>query len=204
MVYIGRQGTSYTTIRSITITTPAPVYLKPHADWLAKESGVNPRFAVYYFKSAAPTDYGWVSMTQDSGCDEDYFRANIPSGYDKCIFCRMKGNETTNKWENKINQTGDLTVPTGKAIFYTVPSGGDAGTDADWSANPFKACVTGTWLYFKGETITLNVRASGQAITNGIKVPILSPAPHHQLSQKPIVRKMMPGTIIARLGWMMK
>ena len=161
VVYIGRQGTSYTTIRSITITTPAPVYLKPHADWLAKESGVNPRFAVYYFKSAAPTDYGWVSMTQDSGCDEDYFKANIPSGYDKCIFCRMKGNETTNKWENKINQTGDLTVPTGKAIFYTVPSGGNAGTDADWSANPFKACVTGNWLYFKGETITLNAACIG-------------------------------------------
>ena len=135
------------------------VCLKPNANWKAQHESVDPRFAVYYWKSSDDTDNAWLSMTE--GCGSVY-TASIPEGYDKCIFCRMKGNNLTNDWSNKINQTGDLTVPTGKAIYYTVPeSAGDEGDDTYWGAKPFEVCVTGTWLAFSGETITLNATCPG-------------------------------------------
>ena len=135
------------------------VCLKPNANWKAQHESVDPRFAVYYWKSSDDTDNAWLSMTE--GCGSVY-TASIPEGYDKCIFCRMKGNNLTNDWSNRINQTGDLTVPTGKAIYYTVPeSAGDEGDDTYWGAKPFEVCVTGTWLAFSGETITLNATCLG-------------------------------------------
>lgn len=160
VVYLGRQGSGLTQIKSITITTPAPVFLKPNSNWLEKDgSGVDPRFAVYYFGSSGD---GWVSMTlADGGCGPVY-KANIPAGYDKCIFCRMNGAAAENNWSNKYNQTGDLTVPTGDAIFYAVPDGWwDTSGDSYWQQEPLSVCVSGTWLAFKGETITLTATSAG-------------------------------------------
>lgn len=135
------------------------VCLKPNANWKAQYESVDPRFAVYYWKSSDDTDHAWLSMTE--GCGSVY-TASIPEGYDKCIFCRMKGNNLTNDWSNRINQTGNLTVPTGNAIYYTVPeSAGDEGDDTYWGAKPFEVCVTGTWLRFAGETISLNATCEG-------------------------------------------
>lgn len=141
------------------------VFLKPNSNWLQKDGGdVDPRFAVFYFKESNPSDQGWISMAQVSGYSTKFFQADIPSGYDKCIFCRMNGANSVNDWSNKYNQTGNLTVPTGDAIYYSVPNGEydwDAGTDDDWSEKPFEVSVGGTWLRFTGETIILNATCAG-------------------------------------------
>lgn len=153
-------------VRFVITYTPAPsktaVYLKPNANWLQKDdSSVDPRFAVYYFKSSNSGDDGWISMTMEESCSPVY-KASIPEGYDQCIFCRMNGADADNKWDNRYNQTGDLTVPTGKAFYYAVPDEWwDTSGDAFWQQKPFGICLSGTWLRFKGETITLTATCAG-------------------------------------------
>ena len=136
------------------------VYLKPGTNWLMKDAnGDDPRYAVYYFKSEDTSDDGWVSMTLVEDCTPVY-KADIPDGYDKCIFCRMLGASTENIWGNKINQTGDLTVPANG--YYSVPDDWwDTSGDGYWSTKPLGVCVTGTWLRFTGETITLTATSAG-------------------------------------------
>lgn len=133
------------------------VYLDPHiSDW---KQG-NERYAVYYFESAHTSNEGWVDMsaTGSSGCLEMY-QAEIPAGYDKCIFCRMNGSTTENIWGNRLDQTFDVTVADG--IYCTIT--GKSGDKATYTYNnkPFQVCVTGTWLAFSGETITLNATCEG-------------------------------------------
>lgn len=162
VLYIGRANSDDKNINSISVSTPtSTVYLKPGTNW--REASA--RFSVYYFKSSNTSDNGWVSMTSVETCSATpIYKADIPSGYDKCIFCRMNGSTTTNNWDNtnKWNQTGDLDVPTGNAFYYTVPDDQwDSGTTGWWSAKPFGVCVSGTWLAFKGETITLTASCAG-------------------------------------------
>ncbi len=135
------------------------VYLDPHiSDW---KQG-NERYAVYYFESANTSNEGWVDMsaTGSSGCLEMY-QAEIPAGYDKCIFCRMNGGTTENIWGNRLNQTNDLIVANGMYCTITSAGGGDVKAGCNWNNTPFKVCVTGTWLRFVGETITLNATCEG-------------------------------------------
>lgn len=153
-------------VRFVITYTPAPskttVYLKPNANWLQKDgSSVDPRFAVYYFKSSNSGDNGWISMTMEENCSPVY-KASIPEGYDKCIFCRMNGADADNKWDNRYNQTGNLTVPTGNAFYYAVPDEWwDTSGDTYWQQKPLGICLSGTWLRFKGETITLTATSAG-------------------------------------------
>ena len=67
----------------------------------------NERFAVYAFDS----DAKWYDMTAVDGASNTY-KATIDDKYPKVIFCRMNGTTTENKWDNKWNQTIDLTLPT--------------------------------------------------------------------------------------------
>ena len=140
------------------------VFLKPNSNWLQKDGGdVDPRFAVFYFKESNHSDQGWISMAQVSGYSTKFFQADIPSGYDKCIFCRMNGANSVNNFNDgvKYNQTSDLKIAPDNKIYYSVPDGWDVGDDYAWSAKPFEVSVGGTWLRFTGETITLNAACAG-------------------------------------------
>ena len=90
------------------------VYLVPNSNWKAD----NARFAVYYWNGAGVS--GWTD-TVDNG--EGYYEATIPAGYTNIIFCRMNPNAAANSWDNKWNQTSDLTVPTDGTNCYTVAEG---------------------------------------------------------------------------------
>ena len=106
------------------------VYLKPNSNWMQ----ANARFAVYMFNDSGNA---WVDMTaQSDGC----YKASIPTAYTNIIFCRMNGSTTTNSWDNKWNQTGDLTAQSGKC--YVMRSGSwDTG---DWTSytEPTTAAAT--------------------------------------------------------------
>ena len=128
-IYVMTAGTDYTTAVEQTVSGKEPeveepevtanmLYLKPNSNWMAD----NARFAAYFF-DGTPGEK-WVSMT-DSDADGIY-EVNIPEGYDygcSVIFCRMNPNTTANNWNNKWNQTSDLTAPTDGKNLYTVKDG---------------------------------------------------------------------------------
>lgn len=128
-IYVMTAGTDYTTAVEQTVSGKEPeveepevtanmLYLKPNSNWKVD----NARFAAYFF-GGTPGEI-WVSMA-DSDADGIY-EVNIPEGYDygcNVIFCRMNPNTTANNWNNKWNQTSDLTAPTDGKNLYTVKDG---------------------------------------------------------------------------------
>jgi nitrogen fixation protein FixH len=90
------------------------VYLKPNSNWTKD----NARFAIYVFNS---TKNAWADMNDDDG--DGYYSVAIPEGdWSNIIFCRMSSTATANNWNNKWNQTSDLTIPD-NANCYVVKDG---------------------------------------------------------------------------------
>lgn len=97
------------------------LYLKPNSNWTSDGA----RFAVYAFGDGEE----WFSMsTEDNG----YYKATVPGKYTTVIFCRMNGSNTTNSWNNKWNQTHNLTILSDKNCF-TIASGKWDTSDGDGS-----------------------------------------------------------------------
>ena len=96
-------------------TEGSTVYLVPSTNW----KNDNARFAVYYWNDGGSA---WVSMTAVEA-EEGMYEAEIPAGYTNIIFCRMNPAASENNWDNKWNQTSDLTVPTDGTNRYTVAEG---------------------------------------------------------------------------------
>lgn len=105
------------------------LYLKPNSNWKKD----NARFAAYFFIKDTDKN-AWVSMTDS---DKDgYYEVNIPEGYtfgDYVIFCRMNPSTTSNNWNNKWNQTGDLVIPKDGKNLFTLPNGAWDGSKSTWS-----------------------------------------------------------------------
>lgn len=99
------------------------LYLVPNSNWKVD----NARFAAYFF-GAGET---WVDMTDEDG--DGYYECVAPEGYPNVIFCRMNPSATDNIWDNKWNQTADLTVPTDGTNCYTVAEGAWDKGDGSWS-----------------------------------------------------------------------
>ena len=103
-------------------------YLQPNSNW--KEA--NARFAIYFYGNGET----WVSMKDDN--DDGIYVANNPTDgktYPNMIFCRMNPSTTDNNWNNKWNQTGDLTCPTDGKNCFTVPTGSWDGATTSWSVH---------------------------------------------------------------------
>ena len=102
------------------VMTKRILYLQTNSNW--RTDGA--RFAVYCFGSGET----WVSMTS---VGDGIYRAEIDTKYPNVIFCRMKGSVTTNNWNNKWNQTGDLNA--GDGSLFTLPSTVYDGYTGGWS-----------------------------------------------------------------------
>lgn len=103
--------------------TATKLVLKVNSEWTSDGA----RFAAYFFGNGEK----WVSMTSQGN---NIYTCSVPSGYSSVIFVRMNGGNTTNSWDNKWNQSSDLTVPADTSCMYTMKSGwwdGDVGT---WGA----------------------------------------------------------------------
>ncbi len=118
------------------------LYLVPNSNWKAD----NARFAAYFFGNGDR----WVSMTDADG--DGIYEVAKQSGFPSVIFCRMNPSLTANNWDNKWNQTTDLTIPTNGNNLYTVK-------DGTWDE--------GTWSMFKNSYVELAAKegflASGQS-----------------------------------------
>ena len=86
------------------------LYLKPNSNW--KQS--NARFAVYTWDGGEQ----WFDMT-DSDSDGIY-EVVLPKSIKNIIFCRMNPGASANNWNNRWNQTENLTVQTNGDNLYTV------------------------------------------------------------------------------------
>jgi hypothetical protein len=129
-----RANCSYSTTRSI--GKQIMIYLKPNANWKKD----NARFAAYFFGNGEK----WISM-EDTDNDGIY-ECSVPSGYPNVIFCRMTPSNSTNNWNNKWNQTSDLTVPknSDSTNCYTVSEGAWDKGKGSWSE-----LTKYTTIYFK-------------------------------------------------------
>ena len=106
-------------------TEPVILYLKPNSNW----NEGNARFAAYFFNDSSNT---WVDMTDPDG--DGIYQCEAASGYSKVIYCRMNPDNTENNWENKWNQTGNLTVLNGGYNLCTINDGEwDCGENVTWS-----------------------------------------------------------------------
>lgn len=117
-VYLMESGKSYTAATEQTengkdqvIEDGNRLYLKPNANW-KKDSA---RFAVYTWDGGDQ----WFNLTLVDG-ETDIYTVLLPKTIKNIIFCRMNPSNTTNGWNQKWNQTGDLTVPTDGTNLYTV------------------------------------------------------------------------------------
>lgn len=90
------------------------VYLKPNSNWTKD----NARFAVYCFNDDASTTT-WVSMSSATlNGESGYYVSEVDnSTYSTIIFCRMNPSTTENNWDNKWNQSADITMPTTDALY---------------------------------------------------------------------------------------
>ena len=78
-------------------------YLKPNSNW--KTDGA--RFAARFYQSNGSSEI-WKDMTDTDG--DGYYSCETPNGYDMVIFCRMNPRTTENNWDNRWNQTGNLSI----------------------------------------------------------------------------------------------
>lgn len=103
-----------------------PVFLKPTSAW--DHSSAN--FAIYYFDASSHT--GWSAIMTDPDGDGIY-EAWIPNNYAYTTvnFVRLNATGSTG-WDNKWNQTGNITLPSDKNVFTITGGSGDAYT-GEWS-----------------------------------------------------------------------
>ena len=100
------------------------LYFQPNSNWKID----NARFAAYFFGNGET----WVNLTLVEG-ETDIYSVTVPEGYPNIIFCRMNPSATANNWNNKWNQTANLTVPTDGKNFYVVPANAWDGSNAAWT-----------------------------------------------------------------------
>ena len=95
------------------------VYLKAEANW----TDAGARFAACFMNSDK-SEQTWVDMNKIQLQNaENLYIATVPADQKYVIFCRMNGQTTENKWENRWNQTSDIELPTdGLANVYTTTS----------------------------------------------------------------------------------
>ena len=118
------EGASVTGDIVITAAADALLYLKPNANWQVDGA----RFAVYYWDNSGSN---WLDLTDADG--DGYYEVVLPEGYSNLIFCRMNPSASANDWNNKWNQTSDLTLPADGSNCYTVAEGAWDKGSGTWS-----------------------------------------------------------------------
>ena len=114
---------------------------KPEGDWFdVSEAGKilylstgnswyqgNERFAAYFFNNSTGKNE-WVDMK--TVVTKLYYV--VAKDYPNIIFCRMNKSATANNWNNKWDQTDDLTIPSNNNT-YTITSSSNGKGKGSWS-----------------------------------------------------------------------
>lgn len=103
------------------------LYLKPSNSWKTDSA----RFALVLMDSNKG-NHTWFNMVDTDG--DGIYEAELDySDFEYVIFCRMNPGAAENNWNNKWNQTSDLTIPTDGTNCYTVKEGTWDNGGGDWS-----------------------------------------------------------------------
>ena len=142
--YVVKSATSVTIDRSKIIKMSLPYNIYLHANttrynWTSDGA----RFATWTWGTGV-TD-SWFDMVAEG--HEGVYRVEVPTGYANLIFCRMNGDNTTNDWANKWNQTVNITIPKDINNHFYIYSETD-GVWGDYSGLPTLAPVANT-IYLK-------------------------------------------------------
>ena len=145
------------------------LYLTPNSNWKAE----NARFAAYFYGNGD----AWVSMTKVAG-ETDLYEVTSPSkSYTNVIFCRMKPSDSANNWDNRWNQTSDLTYD-GTNNHYTVKAGTWNQGGGTWSYyGVTEELLLGiSWspekTIYPGDEVTINASVVGQPEGSSIQITI--------------------------------
>jgi len=114
-------------VEAADVTGGTTLYLKPNSNW----TQANARFAMYLCNGSSSAH--WYSMYDNDG--DGIYEATVDAGesHKNVIFCRMNPSTSTNDWNNRWNQSGDLTWD-GSKNLCTINSGQwDCGTNVTWS-----------------------------------------------------------------------
>ena len=154
----GSTCSTFSSAYAVSVSNPnvKTVYLNPneYGDW----SKGDERYAIYCFGSGD----AWYDFTSfDAGCEGTLYRATVDKKYTGYVICRMDGGTTENNWGNVWDQTYDLIAANGIYCKITGKNTTDNKATYTYENKPFKVCVSGTWLRFKGETITLTATCAG-------------------------------------------
>lgn len=125
-------STDTTTYYAKFVINARTVYLKPSSDWTNDSA----RFAVYVWDGAGNL---WIDMSDDDG--DGIYSAQVPNNYSNIIFVRMNGSSTTNSWNDKSDQTSDLTIPEDGKNQYNI-------SDSKWVVFGEDAPIDTITVYF--------------------------------------------------------
>ena len=106
------------------------VWLKPSEKWIGNTS----RYSLYYFNSES--DNGWVDMSSDG---TNIYKAAIPAGYKTVIFCAMNPGTTGNSWDDKWNQSGNVSLTSMVGVrccFHKSNDGWDGHSNDHFEVHP--------------------------------------------------------------------
>jgi len=118
------------------------LYLKPNSNWTQASA----RFAAYFFGNGEK----WVDMVDSDG--NGVYEVPVQAGFPSVIFCRMNPSASANNWNNKWNQSGDLTVSGNVGKCFTVPNGVWDGSTTGWGT------------YSNSYTVTFDMNGHGDTI----------------------------------------
>lgn len=105
--------------------TPETLYLWTNENWRSDDA----RFAAYFFGDSGNI---WASMDAAEGGINYVYSVGVPTGYDSVIFCRMKSGTEVNNWDNRWDQSVDLTIPTDGKNCFTVSDGAWNNANGTW------------------------------------------------------------------------
>ncbi|MBO6074660.1 MAG: InlB B-repeat-containing protein, partial [Paludibacteraceae bacterium] len=122
--------------------TMKTIYLKTNANWRTNSA----KFAAYFWDA---TNNGWTPFMGDqTDCEEGVKKVVFPSAYTSMKFVRCNPDDATPKFGDghAWNETGNLTIPSGKDCF-TIPEGdwsstGNGTSNANWSTYAQKVKVS--------------------------------------------------------------
>ncbi|MBR2492963.1 MAG: hypothetical protein IKB64_05865, partial [Paludibacteraceae bacterium] len=147
---------SATANKTVTISNCIPVgtilYLEPSSSQWAS---ANARYALYLFKDGGSST--WVDA--EEVCNNDgYYQAIVPEGvYEEMIWVRMNPATTANNWDNKWNQTGDLTYDSRYDLFTVSNTNDWNGATTTWSKWTTKQpCCTDPTITLSNNEVTYN------------------------------------------------
>ncbi|MFA5660041.1 MAG: hypothetical protein WC968_01410 [Bacilli bacterium] len=139
---------SVTTTQAAAIPAGSTIYFKPNANWLTGGS----RFAVYFFTDGGGNE--WKDLVSEPDVLDIYKVISPVTEYQNLIFARMNPATTVNNWDNKYDQTVNLTYENDSPLF-TLKEGEWNDATGNWGTydpndHPLPpSFVAGSAVYFR-------------------------------------------------------